>query len=556
MNQNNLGIITNEAVSDFLQKENLIYDNDLENITIENNVLNLFDMDLIKKYQILPLKIENTTLKVLVSIQNMNIERDIKNELRNELKKKSLQLDIDIVYTPADIKRVITRFYNLTFSISKRNVNIFNEEEYTPVKNKVMKMIDTAIERNVSDIHILPTEGGVIVGFRINGSLKDVSDEFKFTEDQRLIIANIAKGLDTSGQADAGNTLMPAQGSFEYVYGNKTVNIRISTVPTALGFEKIALRLLVRKNDVIKLEQLGYFQEDIDVIRTVNQSCTNGLFITAGPTGSGKTTVIFSQLYDEVDRARERYNEMKNVMTIENPVEILEPRFAQVQERLTPDNKKLNMDAVLILETFLRQDPDIILFGEIRSRDDADVATKAGQTGHKVYATVHANDCVTTILRLLDLGVSKVSLLEQIRIIMSQRLVKLLCPHCCRDYTLSKTDKIILTKEEYDILSKSNLKTLGRPEDVANCPYCKGSGYLKRMPVLEYIVFNDELRDIFMEQQIKYSAINEVLKKYRFKSMWDKIFDYIKSGRIDLGEAIGSVGNKTATNNIINYLAR
>ena len=167
-------------------------------------------------------------------------------------------------------------------------------------------------------------------------------------------------------------------------------------------------------------------------------------------------------------------------------MEISEPSFTQTQPRLSPDKPELNLDAPRLLTTFLRQDPDLILYGEIRTKIDASVATMAGQTGHKVYATVHANDCVTTILRLLDLGVSRVSLLEQIRMIMSQRLIKILCPHCSKEYHLTEQDKIILDENDYNILSKSTLKTIGNIEDVEKCEYCNGIGYIKRIPILEY----------------------------------------------------------------------
>ena len=417
-----------------------------------------------------------------------------------------------------------------------------------------MNMIKTAIDRDVSDIHILPNVNGTIVAFRINGSLKDVSDEFKFTDEQRYQVANIAKNLDDSKQANTSLSLMPSRGSFEMQYNGLTVNVRISTIPTYEQFEKINFRLLIKSNNKRRITELGYSPKDIEIIRLVNKITTNGLFITAGPTGSGKSTMIYSILYDEVDRAFTYYGELKNVMTIESPVEISEPSFTQTQPRLSPDKPELNLDAPKLLTTFLRQDPDMILYGEIRTKEDAIVATAAGQTGHKVYATVHANDCVTTILRLLDLGVSRVSLLEQIRIIMSQRLIKVLCPHCCKDYKLTSQDKIILNPEDYDILSKANLKTIGNMETVENCEYCHGTGYIKRIPILEYIIMTDALRDLFMETNLKYTEIAAILKKYNFKTMWENTFDYIKNGEVDLGEAISTVSNKTAIDNIIKHI--
>ena len=493
---------------------------------------------------------------VISNTENMNKQRDITSAIKEILNNNNKNWSIKIKYVDnsSELKRTITKNFKYVFATTTSNEKEM-DMDISVTRQKVINMIKVAIERDVSDIHILPNINGVIVAFRINGSLKDVSDEFKFTTEQRIQIANIAKNLDTSGQAHTTSDLLPSRGSFELNHHGLQVNIRISTVPTAAGFEKINFRLLVKTNNKRRITDLGYSEEDIDIIRLTNKITTNGLFITSGPTGSGKSTMIFSILYDEVDRAFFNYNELKNVMTIENPVEISEPSFTQTQPRLS-DKADLNLDAPRLLTTFLRQDPDLILYGEIRTKEDATVATMAGQTGHKVYATVHANDCVTTILRLLDLGVSRVSLLEQIRMIMSQRLIKILCPNCCKEYHLTQQDKIILNKEDYDILSKSKLKTIGNIEDVEKCNYCNGVGYIKRIPILEYIIMTDALRDLFMESNIKYTEIANILKQCHFKTMWEKTFDYIKNGDVDLGEAISTVSNKTSVDNIIKYMQK
>ena len=552
----NNNILTPKKTEKFFE-ENVKFQKPLSEIEIDKNILSIFNEDIIKKYIVLPYKLENNVLTVITSTNNMNKQRDISLSIKKILSINNKNWNITIKYTDnnSELKRIITQNTQYTFSTIANNDKEINID-MPATRQKVLNMINVAIDRDVSDIHILPNINGIIVAFRVNGSLKDVSDEFKFTLDQRKQIANIAKNLDESGQARTSSDLVPSRGSFEVKHNGINVNIRISTVPTAAGYEKINFRLLVKRNNKRKITDLGYAKEDIDIIRLANKITTNGLFITAGPTGSGKSTMIFSVLYDEVDRAMLNYNELKNVMTIENPVEISEPSFTQTQPRLSPDKPELNLDAPRLLTTFLRQDPDLILYGEIRTKIDASVATMAGQTGHKVYATVHANDCVTTILRLLDLGVSRVSLLEQIRMIMSQRLIKILCPHCSKEYHLTEQDKIILDENDYNILSKSTLKTIGNIEDVEKCEYCNGIGYIKRIPILEYIIMTDELRDLFMDSNIKYTEIASILKHCKFKNMWQKTFNYIKDGKVDLGEAISTVSNKTAVDNIIKYIQK
>lgn len=552
--KNKFSYISSKAAREFLENNGYLYEQELSDITVPNEILGLINQDLIAKYQLLPFRIEKNMLYIFTTFENMAIKMDIKRDVQKALKTKGQNLNIDLIYTESNLRTLIRSNYNLNFDTTKKSTTNIDNKDIPAVRMKVMNMINTAIDRDVSDIHILPTEGRVIVEFRIKGKLIDVSSEFKFPEEQRRTVANIAKILDTSGQIDQSNSLVEGNGSFEYAYQGTIVNIRISTIPTAQGFESIALRLLVRRNDKRRLDDLGYNKTDINIIRAINKACANGLILIAGPTGAGKSTLNYALVYDDVEHAMNNYNEMKYVETIENPVEIFEPTFCQVQERLTPDNPKLNFPPERIMEAFLRHDPDIIIYGEIRSKVDADVATKSGQTGHKVYATVHANDCVTTILRLLDLDISRVSLLEQIRIIMSQRLIKILCPTCSKEYHLTEQDKILLTPKEYETLSCCNLKTIGDADKVSQCPDCDGTGYLKRLPILEYIVFNDELRDLFMDTDVKYTVITKVLQKYKFENMWDKTFGLIKSGQVDLGEAIGTVGNKIAINNIINNI--
>lgn len=548
-------ILTPKKVEDFFQK-NIKFKKPLSEIKINQNLIKLFGQSIIEKYIILPYRMVDNVLEVISPLNNMNKIRDLTFDIEKELEKNNKKWKINILFTDSntELKRIVIKTFNLNFTTTVTTSEEI-DENISITRNKVINMIKTAIDRDVSDIHILPNVNGTIVAFRINGSLKDVSDEFRFTDQQRYQVANIAKNLDESNQANTSLTIMPSRGAFEIKYNGLIVNIRISTIPTFAGFEKINFRLLVKKNNKRKITELGYSPKDIEVIRLTNKITTNGLFITAGPTGSGKSTMIYSILYDEVDRAFNAYGELKNVMTIESPVEISEPSFTQTQPRLSPDKPELNLDAPKLLTTFLRQDPDMILYGEIRTKTDAVVATTAGQTGHKVYATVHANDCITTILRLLDLGVSRISLLEQIRIIMSQRLIKILCPHCCKDYILTPQDKIVLSNHDYDILSNANLKTIGNIEDVEKCEYCHGTGYIKRIPILEYIIMTDTLRDLFMESNLKYTEIGNILKEYNFETMWDKTFNYIKEGKIDLGEAISTVSNKTAIENIIKNIS-
>ena len=242
----------------------------------------------------------------------------------------------------------------------------------------------------------------------------------------------------------------------------------------------------------------------------------------------------------------------KIVVTIEDPVEIYNPNYCQVQIHETEDNAT-NFSSQKALQVILRQDPEIILYNEIRNKTDAETVIQAGATGHQVFTTLHANDCITAISRLLDLGVSKVSLLNQVNLISSQRLIGILCPHCQREYKLSESDKILLSKEEYNRLSTIDLKQIGTVEQRNNCPHCNHTGYINRIAIVEYVLFNDDLKDILYHTS-SMKEIKEALKKNKFISMWEKGLDYVVAGKTSLIELYNQIGNKDAINNLINNL--
>ena len=287
---------------------------------------------------------------------------------------------------------------------------------------------------------------------------------------------------------------------------------------------------------------------DIDIIKNQLKICPTGLFIITGPTGSGKTTTLHAQIGEVVKNA----DYEKIVVTIEDPVEIYNPNYCQVQIHETEDNAT-NFSSQKALQVILRQDPEIILYNEIRNKTDAETVIQAGATGHQVFTTLHANDCITAISRLLDLGVSKVSLLNQVNLISSQRLIGILCPHCQREYKLSESDKILLSKEEYNRLSTIDLKQVGTVEQRNNCPHCNHTGYINRIAIVEYVLFNDDLKDILYHTS-SMKEIKEALKKNKFISMWEKGLDYVVAGKTSLIELYNQVGNKDAINNLINNL--
>ena len=428
-----------------------------------------------------------------------------------------------------------------------------NIEDNAPILNKVKNIIADATEFGASDIHFLPykfnNRYSIKILYRINGKNVNHSADYDFTENEIPRISMAIKRLDTSASSDMLRKNMPNKGSFltKDKLGND-VDVRISTMPMVSGMEKVVLRLQQFLSKQKTLYDIGYLSKDIDIIKNQLKICPTGLFIITGPTGSGKTTTLHAQIGEVVKNA----DYEKIVVTIEDPVEIYNPNYCQVQIHETEDNAT-NFSSQKALQVILRQDPEIILYNEIRNKTDAETVIQAGATGHQVFTTLHANDRITAISRLLDLGVSKVSLLNQVNLISSQRLIGILCPHCQREYKLSESDKILLSEEEYNRLSTIDLKQIGTVEQRNNCPHCNHTGYINRIAIVEYVLFNDDLKDILYHTS-SMKEIKEALKKNKFISMWEKGLDYVVAGKTSLIELYNQIGNKDAINNLINNL--
>lgn len=536
----NVAISSDEYYVMELKKAGLWFEEDLVKMNIDSSIIEKVSADIAAKYQIIPVE-----YKVGVHNEHKNEVSEIKLVTANEDTYKNvvqlqqvLNCHLKLQFAEQDnVAIALSHYYDINKS-SYRHKNITVDIDITPLKKLIKDMMNDAVKRHASDIHLLPGNEKMQVHFRINGHLIDFSNEYAIESEGNIISAiNVIKGFDESGQTDIAKENIENQGSFIFQYGTLLVHVRISTIPLANGYQKVNLRLLPQGKARIMLDELGYLQEDIKFIKTVLKRSSAGMFINSGPTGSGKTTSLYSQLYELLRMV----GEPLNIMTIENPVELHVPEFCQVQVREAA-NEELALTAPKILKTGLRQDPDVFLYGEIRDKHDAEVAIEAASTGHKVFSTTHAKDCVTTIARLLDLGVSKTSLLSQLNMIISQRLIGCLCSHCSQPHQLTEEEKFILTDQEQKILTKGNLRERGDYEAVKNCPHCD-YGYVGRVAIAEYVAFNNELRDEFLGE-IRFGKIEKILKTQGFKSMWDKGLQMAACGKTDLDELFIVIGKE------------
>lgn len=544
--------ITDESLKQKMIDKGKYIDASLVKLNIPANIVALVDKNIAQKYKILPFNYdeEHQTLYIVCN-EDALLEQD---EIEDIFSTK-LNATIKLVLTDNyNLKEALKYYYKVDLNTQSMAHEVQeNIEDNAPILNKVKNIIADAIEFGASDIHFLPykfnNRYSIKILYRINGKNVNHSANYDFTENEIPRISMAIKRLDTSASSDMLRKNMPNKGSFltKDKLGND-VDVRISTMPMVSGMEKVVLRLQQFLSKQKTLYDIGYLSKNIDIIKNQLKICPTGLFIITGPTGSGKTTTLHAQIGEVVKNA----DYEKIVVTIEDPVEIYNPNYCQVQIHETEDNAT-NFSSQKALQVILRQDPEIILYNEIRNKTDAETVIQAGATGHQVFTTLHANDCITAISRLLDLGVSKVSLLNQVNLISSQRLIGILCPHCQREYKLSESDKILLSEEEYNRLSTIDLKQVGTVEQRNNCPHCNHTGYINRIAIVEYVLFNDDLKDILYHTS-SMKEIKEVLKKNKFISMWEKGLDYVVAGKTSLIELYNQIGNKDAINNLINNL--
>lgn len=547
-----MDIITDELLKQEMIAKGKYIDTSLVKLNISLSIISLVDKDIAQKYKLIPFRYDKERKLLYIAC---NEEALLKQNEIEDIFYKDIYIPIKLILTDNyNLKEALKFYYEVDLNTQNVAYEIHESvEDNAPILNKVKNIIADAIEFGASDIHFLPykfnNHYSIKILYRINGKNVNHSTDYDFTENEIPRISMAIKRLDTSASSDMLRKNMPNKGSFltKDKLGND-VDVRISTMPMVSGMEKVVLRLQQFLSKQKTLYDIGYLAKDIEIIKNQLKICPTGLFIITGYTGSGKTTTLHAQIGEVVKNA----DYEKIVVTIEDPVEIYNPNYCQVQIHETEDSAT-NFSSQKALQVILRQDPEIILYNEIRNKTDAETVIQAGATGHQVFTTLHANDCITAISRLLDLGVSKVSLLNQVNLISSQRLIGILCPHCQREYKLSESDKILLSEEEYNLLSTIDLKQVGTVEQRNNCSHCNHTGYINRIAIVEYVLFNDDLKDILYHTS-SMKEIKEALKKNKFISMWEKGLDYVVAGKTSLFELYNQIGNKDAINNLIKNL--
>lgn len=320
------------------------------------------------------------------------------------------------------------------------------------------KLISEALALGASDLHVEPAEDSVKVRVRIDGLLQELC---RLSANQHSTIVTQLKVL--SGM-DIGEKRVPQDGRIAFNANGREADLRLSTLPTLLG-EKIAVRLLRKQQELQSLDNLAFNEAVLQQYRRLINA-PNGLILLTGPTGSGKTTTMYATL-------RELNNSTRNIVTVEDPVEYRLENINQVAV-----NRKAGLDFATGLRAIVRQDPDIIMLGEIRDRESAAIAVHAALTGHLVLSTLHTNSAVGSIARLTDMGVERYLLAAALRGALAQRLVRQICPYCREQYAASTVERAFLGHADEELV-------LWRG---AGCEHCRGTGYKGRLAVQELFI--------------------------------------------------------------------
>ncbi|HEB75314.1 MAG TPA: type II/IV secretion system protein [Nitrospirae bacterium] len=369
-----------------------------------------------------------------------------------------------------------------------------------PVVKLVNQTIMSAIRLGASDIHIEGREANLIVRFRVDGRLKTVK-----TLDKGLLEPMIAR-VKVMADMDVAETRRPQDGRINIQFGTKTIDIRVSTIPTAKG-EKAVLRLLSRSETALKLDILGLDDRQVKLLKRLLRS-PNGIIMVTGPTGSGKTSTLYASIL-------EIQNEAVNIVTIEDPVEYRIDGIAQVQV-----NPATGVTFARAIRTFLRQDPDVILVGEIRDEETAEAAIQASLTGHLVLTTLHTSDAPTAVARLVEMNIEPFLLSSSLLLVIGQRLVRKICPDCREEVEVEDEIREIFLAKGFE---------LERCFRGRGCEKCFGTGYKGRIGIYEFLDLDDEIRKLIMRKASS-TEIKTLAVKQGMQTMFAKGVELIRGG--------------------------
>lgn len=456
----------------------------LQDIRVDESVLKLLPQDILRKYNVFPISSSGGQLELAISDpMDMDSVDDISHIL-------NMSVDLRLA-SPEEIKRAIDDHFGVnaygdvfgdeiagqnSSAASGNTLATGNEagvsEEEAPIIRYVHKLITEAVKRRASDIHLEPLEKRFRIRYRIDGVLIEVENPPKRLQ------PSIISRLKLMANISIAEKRVPQDGRIQITFNNKEIDLRVSSLPTVYG-ESIVMRILDKEGLRLGLLELGFFSDDQAVFERI-VGMADGIFLVTGPTGSGKSTTLYSALnfLNHPDR---------KIITVEDPVEYQMTGINQVQVR-----REVGMTFAAALRSMLRQAPNIIMIGEIRDLETAEIAINASLTGHMVFSTLHTNDAPSAVTRLVDIGVKPFLVSASLRAALAQRLVRKICTNCKSVYAPDPRTLQAIGINEIEAAKITFYHGDG-------CPKCNGIGFKGRMGIFEIFIVNEELQQMIYE---------------------------------------------------------
>ncbi len=510
-----LGLISESVLRDMLAEMLRVESIDLSKVVPDSDAITLVPEALARRLRLLPISYEpNTRVLTIATADTFDVVAldQVAALIGRNIKVRTL------LASEAEIQAAIASVYDKAFSFAavlqeidapegSGRAEINAEDEVTqPLVRLVDALLADAVNRRASDIHLEPEEGFIRVRYRIDGVLQQVSTLHKKFWSAIVVRLKVMSGMDIT------ETRAPQDGRISVTVGGRTVDFRAAAQPTIRG-ENMVLRILDRRSGIVPLDGLGLPEDQLTLLKML-MARPEGVILVTGPTGSGKTTTLYSIL-------NYRNDESVNIMTLEDPVEYAFPMIRQ-----TSLGEAVKLDFATGIRSLMRQDPDIILVGEIRDEATAEMAFRAAMTGHQVYSTLHTNSALGAIPRLLDIGLKPGILAGNIIGIIAQRLVRRLCPHCKALYEPSDIERRLLGAEPDAPLTVYQAQ---------GCARCSNQGYRGRLAVMEIVRFDRELDDALAEGK-SLAELHAIVTAKRFKPLAEDGIRRVLSGDTSLAE--------------------
>ena len=512
-----LGFVSEAAMREALSEKTGATSVDLSRIVVDRQALDLVPRDLAKRHALFPLAYDSATGQLKLAMANPNNLLAL-DQIRLQAQGRITAFQPTIA-SESDVSRAVDQYYGFELSIDGILREIETGEvdyatlssgtgEYSqPVVRLIDALLADAVTRDASDIHFEPEESFVRIRYRIDGVLRQIRSLHKTYWPAMVVRLKVMSGMNIA-EARA-----PQDGRISLMLSGRVIDFRVAAQPTVHG-ENVVLRILDRLRGIVPLDGLGLPDAQLDQLKLMIAR-PEGIILVTGPTGSGKTTTLYSIL-NHIN------HESINIMTLEDPVEYPMP---MIRQSSVNDNVKL--DFASGIRSLMRQDPDVILVGEIRDHDTAEMALRAAMTGHQVYSTLHTNSALGAIPRLLDIGVLPDIMAGNIIGVIGQRLVRRLCLQCKTAYAPDDFERRVLG------LGHGH-GTLYR---ATGCSFCNHSGYKGRMAILEILRFDAEL-DELIGQRATLQQIRRLAREKGFRTLADDACAKVAAGDTALDEIV------------------